>query len=63
MNPYKSFLAYFNKLHGEAYKKKSSKKLIQKIKIGHLNDNDALLKNNEKKKKENNFLKNYVKNK
>ena len=40
--------------------KKSSKQLIRKTKIGHLNDKNVLIKNNEKI--ENNFMKNYVKN-
>ena len=39
--------------------KKSSKQLIRKTKIGHLNDKNVLMKNNEKI--ENNFLKNDVK--
>ena len=46
---YKPFLTYFNKVHGEAYKKKNSKQLIQKTKIDYLNDKNVVLKNNEKK--------------
>ena len=51
MTPYKPFLAYFNKLQGEAYKK-NSKQFIRKIKIGHLNDKNVLMKNNEKIRKQ-----------
>ena len=60
MTPHKPFLAYFNKLHGEAYKNNCSKWFIQKTKIGPLNDKNVILKNNEKKI-EIIFLKNYVK--
>ena len=48
MTPHKPFLAYFNKFHGEAYKKNCSKQFIQKTKIGYLNDKNVILKNNEK---------------
>ena len=41
MISYKPILAYFNKLHGEAYKK-NLKKLIGSVKIDHLNDNTVI---------------------
>ena len=43
-NPPNLFLAYFNKLHEEAYQKK----FIQNTKTSHFNNKNVFLKNNEK---------------
>ena len=42
MISYYPIFTYFNKLHGEAYKK-NLKKLMGSLKIDHLNDNTVIL--------------------
>ena len=67
---YKLFLAYFNKFHGETYKK-NSKKLIQDTKTSHFNDKNVLMKTKKNRKQLSKklckigkfFEKKYVKNK
>ena len=64
-DPYKLILSYFNKFHGEAYKKS----LYENLKIDHVNDKTVILTNYVKQKKgknyetiEKKFIKFYVKN-
>ena len=51
MTPYKLFLAYFNKLNEEAYKKKLKTTYTKSLKIDNCNDKTIIMTNYVKKKR------------